>query len=272
MEIAELKKKAKSIRIDIVRMIGTAKSGHPGGALSSADLMTVLYFDQLKHNPKEPWWEDRDRVIFSKGHCSALLYACLAESGYFPVGDLLTFRKLGSLLQGHPSRNGLAGVEVSTGSLGQGLSVGLGMALGLRQSKKDSRVYVLLGDGECDEGQIWEAAMASGHYKLNNLCGILDYNRLQIDGFTEEVMSLEPLAQKWQDFGWEVIDIDGHNCEEIISAFKKAKMVKEKPSLILARTIKGKGVSYMENEAIWHGKAPKKEQMESAIKELEKDE
>jgi transketolase len=272
MEIVELKKKAKDIRIDIIKMIGAAGSGHPGGALSSADLMTVLYFDRLRHNPKDPWWEDRDRAIFSKGHSSALLYACLAESGYFPVEDLLTFRKLGSLLQGHPARNGLPGVEVSTGSLGQGLSVGVGMALGLRQSGKDSRVYVLIGDGECNEGQIWEAAMAAGHYKLDNLCGILDHNHLQIDGFVEEVMGLEPLAEKWRDFGWEIIKVDGHNCEEIISAYKKARTVNGKPSLILAQTVKGKGVSYMENEAIWHGKAPKKEQMEIALKELEKDE
>ena len=272
MEIAELKKKAKKIRIDIIKMIGTAGSGHPGGALSSADLMTVLYFDQLKHNPQKPWWEERDRVIFSKGHSSALLYACLAESGYFPVQDLLTFRKIGSLLQGHPARNGLRGVEVSTGSLGQGLSIGVGMALGLRQSGKDSRVYVLIGDGECDCGQIWEAAMAAAHCKLDNLCGIVDYNHLQIDGFTEEIMSLEPLGKKWQDFGWEVINIDGHNCEQVMSAYEKAKTVKGKPSLILAKTVKGKGVSYMENEAIWHGKAPKGEQMEQAVKELEKDE
>ena len=271
MEIGELKKKAKTIRIDIVKMIGTAGSGHPGGALSAADLMTVLYFEQLKHDPQDPWREDRDRVIFSKGHCSALLYSCLAESGYFPVEDLWTFRKIGSLLQGHPARNGLPGVEIASGSLGQGLSVGVGVALGLRHKGEDSRVYVLMGDGECNSGQIWEAAMAAAHYKLDNVCGILDNNHLQIDGDTEEVMGLEPLARKWDDFGWEVISIDGHNCEEIISAYKKAKTVKGKPSLILAKTVKGKGVSYMENQAGWHGKAPKGEQLEKAIKELEKD-
>ena len=268
----ELKKKARKIRVDIIKMISTAGSGHPGGALSSVDLMTALYFDQLKHNSEDPWWEDRDRVVFSKGHASALLYACLSEAGYFPVEDLPTFRKIGSLLQGHPARNGLPGVEVSTGSLGQGLSVGIGMALSLRQSGKDSRVYVLMGDGECDEGQIWEAAMAGAHYKIDNLCGVLDHNHLQIDGRNEKIMGLEPLGQRWQDFGWEVIGINGHNFNEIISAYQKARTVKGKPTLILAETIKGKGVSFMENEVVWHGKAPNKEQTEIALKELEKDE
>jgi len=272
MELEELKEKSRKIRFDVIKMICEAGSGHPGGALSSADLMTVLYFDQLKHNPEDPWWEDRDRVVFSKGHASALLYSCLAEAGYFPVEDLMTFREVGSLLQGHPSRNGLPGVEVSTGSLGQGLSVGVGMALGLRQAKKDSSVYVLMGDGECDCGQIWEAAMAASHYKLDNLCGILDYNKLQIDGTTDEVMNLEPFDQKWRDFGWQVINADGHKHEEIVAAFKEAKTVKGKPSLILARTVKGKGVCYMENVAGWHGNAPKGEQKETALKELSKDE
>lgn len=268
MKIKELKQKAQSIRIDIVKMVTTAGSGHPGGALSAADLMTALYFDQLKHDPQVPWWEDRDRVVFSKGHACTLLYACLARAGYFPVEDLKTFRELGSLLQGHPARNGLGGVEVAGGSLGQGFSVGVGMALGLRHGGKESRTYVLIGDGECDCGQIWEAAMAGAHYKLDNLCAILDYNGLQIDGTNQEVMNLEPLAAKWRDFGWEVIDIDGHDFQQIIDAYEKAKTTKGKPALIFARTVKGKGVSYMENQAGWHGKIPTEEQTQIAFKEL----
>jgi len=270
-KIELLKKKAKEIRIDIIKMLSQAGSGHPGGALSATELMTALYFDQLRHNPKEPNWEDRDRVIFSKGHSCPLLYACLAELGYFPKEELLTLRRFGSRLQGHPSKDkGLPGLEVSTGSLGQGLSIGIGMALASKLSQKDFRVYVLLGDGECDCGQVWEAVMSAGHYKLDNLCAIIDYNGLQIDGSTEEVMGLEPLVKKWQDFRWETIEIDGHNFKEILNAYQRARNNKEAPTVIIAHTIKGRGVSFMENKVDWHGKVPNREEAEKALKELEK--
>jgi len=270
-KIELLKKKAKEIRIDIIKMLSQAGSGHPGGALSATELMTALYFDQLRHNPKEPNWEDRDRVIFSKGHSCPLLYACLAELGYFPKEELLTLRRFGSRLQGHPSKDkGLPGLEVSTGSLGQGLSIGIGMALASKLSQKDFRVYVLLGDGECDCGQVWEAVMSAGHYKLDNLCAIIDYNGLQIDGSTEEVMGLEPLVKKWQDFRWETIEIDGHNFKEISNAYQRARNNKEAPTVIIAHTIKGRGVSFMENKVDWHGKVPNREEAEKALKELEK--
>jgi len=268
--IEELKARAKKIRIDIIKMLSKAGSGHPGGALSATELVTALYLNQLRHNPKEPDWEERDRVIFSKGHSCPLLYACLAESGYFPKKELFTLRQFGSRLQGHPGKDkGLPGVEVSTGSLGQGLSIGVGMALAGKLSKKDFRVYVLVGDGECDCGQIWEAALSAGHYKLDNLCVILDYNGLQIDGTTEEVMGLEPLVKKWQDFRWKTIEIDGHAFKEILNAYQKAKDNKNSPTAIIAHTIKGKGVSFMENKADWHGNVPNREETEMALKELE---
>jgi transketolase len=231
--------------------------------------MVSLYFSKLKHNPRDPWWEGRDRVIFSKGHASALLYACLARSGYFPIEKLKSFRKLGSLLQGHPSKNGLPGVEVSTGSLGQGLSIGVGMALGLKLQRKINRVYVLIGDGECDCGQIWEAAMSAAHYRLDNVCAILDYNRLQIDGTNLEVMNLIPLVEKWKAFGWNVIEINGHDFDGISFAYDLAVRIKNRPSVIVAHTIKGKGISFMENEAGWHGKVPKDDLLEKAFRELE---
>lgn len=269
-KIELLKKRAKEIRIDIIKMVSQAGSGHPGGALSATELMTALYFDQLRHNPKEPNWEDRDRVIFSKGHSCPLLYACLAESGYFSKEEILTLRRFGSRLQGHPGRDkGLPGLEVSTGSLGQGLSIGVGMALASKLSQKDFRVYVLLGDGECDCGQVWEAVMSAGHYKLDNLCAIVDYNGLQIDGSTEEVMGLEPLVKKWQDFRWETIEIDGHNFKEIFNAYQRARNNKEAPTVVIAHTIKGRDVSFMENKVDWHGKAPNREEAEIALKELE---
>jgi len=271
MELEELEKRAKKIRFDIVRMLCKAGSGHPGGSLSAVELMTALYFDQLKHNPKKPDWEDRDRVIFSKGHACPVLYASLAESGYFPVEELMTLRQLGSRLQGHPGKDkGLPGIEISSGSLGQGLSVGIGLSLGFRLSNNSARVYVIMGDGECDEGQIWEAAMSAGHYKLDNICGVVDYNRLQIDGATEEVMGLEPFAKKWQDFRWEVIEIDGHNLKEVINAYRRSKEIKGKPTVIIAHTIKGKGVSFMENQASWHGDVPKGEKAEVCLNELGK--
>jgi transketolase len=269
IDIEELKAKARQVRIDIIKMLSAAGSGHPGGALSATELMTVLYFDQLRHNPKEPDWQDRDRVIFSKGHSCPLLYACLAESGYFPKEELLTLRQFGSRLQGHPGKDkGLPGLEVSTGSLGQGLSIGVGMALAGELSQKNFRVYVLLGDGECNCGQIWEAALSAGHYKLNNLCAVVDYNGLQIDGSTEEVMGLEPFVKKWRDFRWQTIEINGHSFKEILNAYKKAKDNKTMPTVIIAHTVKGKGVSFMENKAEWHGDVPNREKTEIALKGL----
>jgi len=249
-------------------MITAAGSGHPGGSLSSTDLMTALYFNKLRHRPKEPSWPDRDRFVLSKGHCAPVLYACLAESGYFPVTQLLTLRKLGSCLQGHPSCRSLAGVEVSTGSLGMGLSVAVGMALGAKLDKKNIRVYCLMGDGETQEGQIWEAAMSAGHYHLENLCGIIDYNHLQIDGRVEAVMNIAPVADKWRAFGWHVIEIDGHDFKQILSSYDQAAANQDKPTMIVAHTIKGKGVSFMEDKEEWHGKAPSKELAAKALQEL----
>ena len=268
-EIAELEKIANKIRCNIIKMIFEASSGHPGGALSAVDLLTVLYFNQMRYNPKNPEWEDRDKFILSKGHASALLYSVLAESGYFSVEELSTFRKIGTRLQGHPSRmKNTPGVEISSGSLGQGLSVGVGMALAFKLLKKDNRVFVLVGDGECDCGQIWEAAMSAGHYKLDNLCAIIDYNKLQIDGTTEEVMGLNPLADKWRDFRWNVVEIDGHNFRQIINSFNEAKKFKGKPTVIIANTEKGKGVSFMEGQCYWHGKALNQEQFNKAMEDL----
>src|SRR3989339_673948 len=269
MTVQELEKKAKVIRVDLVKMLTEAKSGHPGGSLSATDLMVGLYFEKLKHNPKDPNWDGRDRGIFSKGHVCPLLYACLAETGYFPVSELMTLRKFGSRLQGHPAKNAeLPGVEISSGSLGQGLSAGVGMAIGFKLDKKNNRVYVLMGDGELQEGSIWEAAMSAAHYKLDNLCGIVDFNKLQIDGYVKDVMDIEPLVDKWKAFGWNVIEIDGHNISEVLSAYDKASAMKNKPTVIIAHTIKGKGVSFMENQAGWHGKTPDKTQCEVALKEL----
>jgi transketolase len=267
-QIRELEQKAKQIRRLIIQMLAKAGSGHPGGSLSATDLITALYFAILRHNPKKPNWPDRDRFHMSKGHCCPLWYAVLAESGYFPKDKLWTLRQLGSILQGHPDRR-TPGVEVASGSLGQGLSVALGMSLAAKMDKKDCRVYCLMGDGEIQEGNIWEAAMAAAHYKCDNLCGILDYNGFQIDGRTCDIMNLEPLAAKWQAFGWHTIQIDGHNMKEILAAYLEANTVKDKPSIIIARTVKGKGVSFMENVCDFHGRAPTKEEAERALKELE---
>jgi transketolase len=267
-KIKDLEAKAKEIRRLIIQMLAKAGSGHPGGSLSATDLITALYFSVLRHDPKNPQWPDRDRFHMSKGHCCPLWYAVLAQSGYFPQEKLFTLRQLGSILQGHPDRR-TPGVDVASGSLGQGLSVALGMSLAAKIDRKDYRVYVLLGDGEIQEGNIWEAAMAAAHYKCDNLCAILDYNGFQIDGKTCEIMNLEPIAAKWLAFGWEVIEINGHNMEEIILAYEKAKAVKGKPAIIIAHTIKGKGVSFMENTCDFHGRAPTKEETEKALKELE---
>lgn len=267
-KINELKEKAKRIRRLIVEMLAKAGSGHPGGSLSSTDLITALYFSVLRYNAKDPQWPDRDRFHMSKGHCCPLWYAVLAESGYFNIENLWTLRQLGSNLQGHPDRR-TKGICSASGSLGQGLSVALGMSLAAKIDKKDYRVYVLMGDGETQEGNIWEAAMACAHYKCDNLCGILDYNGFQIDGKTQDVMGLEPLAGKWQAFGWHTIEIDGHDMKQILAAYEEARNTKGKPSIIIARTIKGKGVSFMENVVDFHGRAPTKEETQKALKELE---
>ena len=243
-------------------------SGHPGGSLSIADIMAVLYFDELNINEKDPNWGERDRLVLSKGHCSPALYAALSERGYFPKEDLKGFRNIKSKLQGHPNMNDVAGVDMSSGSLGQGLSAANGMAISAKLDNKAYRVYCILGDGELEEGQIWEAAMASNKYKLDNLCVIVDNNNLQIDGTIEEVMSSYPINEKFQNFGFNVIEIDGHDIKQIKQAFKEAKEIKNKPTCIIAKTIKGKGVSFMENKAEWHGKAPNQEEYRQALSEL----
>ncbi len=268
MEIEDLKQKAKEIRKDIIEEVYNAKSGHPGGSLSLADIMAVLYFNELRIDEKNPRWEDRDRLILSKGHCSPALYAALAERGFFNKEDLKSFRKIDSKLQGHPDLNKVPGVDMTSGSLGQGLSVANGMAISAKMDNKDYRVYAILGDGEIEEGQVWEAAMTANKYKLDNLCVIVDNNNLQIDGTIEEVMSSYPIDEKFKSFGFNVLNIDGNNIEEIISAFETAKQTKNKPTCIIAKTIKGKGVSFMENKTEWHGKAPSEEEYIQAMKDL----
>ena len=268
--IEELEKISKEIRKDIIEEVYSAKSGHPGGALSIADILSVLYFYEMNINPEKPQDENRDRFILSKGHASPALYAVLAEKGYFPKEDLKKFRKLGSYLQGHPDMKHIPGVDMSTGSLGQGLSVANGIAMMSKLDKKGIRVYCLVGDGEIEEGQIWEAAMSAAQYKLDNLCLIVDNNNLQIDGTIEEVMNSEPIAEKFKSFGFTVMNIDGHDYEEIINAFEVAREIKGKPTVIIAKTIKGKGVDFMENQASWHGKAPNDEEYKKAIEQLNK--
>lgn len=266
-KIKELEAKARQIRRLIVQMLAKAGSGHPGGSLSAADLITALFFAVLRHNPKEPGWPQRDRFHMSKGHCCPLWYAVLAECGYFPEDKLWTLRQLGSILQGHPDRRA-PGVDVASGSLGQGLSIGLGMSLAAKLDKLDYRTYILIGDGEIQEGNIWEAAMACAHFKCGNLCAILDYNGFQIDGKTCHVMELEPLTAKWQAFGWHTIEINGHDMKDILSAYEEAATIKDKPAIVIAHTTKGKGVSFMENVCDFHGRAPTKEEAEQALKEL----
>ena len=268
MNIEDLKMKAKEIRKDIIEEVYNAKSGHPGGSLSIADIMAVLYFNELRIDEKNPRWEDRDRVVLSKGHCSPALYAALAERGFFDKEDLKSFRKIESNLQGHPDLNKVPGVDMTSGSLGQGLSIANGMAIAGKMDNKNYRVYTILGDGEIEEGQIWEAAMTANKYKLDNLCVIVDNNNLQIDGTIEEVMSSYPIDEKFKSFGFNVLTIDGNNIEEILSAFEIAKQTKNKPTCIIAKTIKGKGVPFMENKVGWHGKAPNKEEYEEAMKNL----
>lgn len=266
--LPDLENTAKKLRRHVITMISTAGSGHPGGSLSAADIITTLYFNIMRHDPKNPKWQDRDRFILSKGHAAPILYAALAECGYFPLEWLSTLRKTGTCLQGHTDSKLTPGVDVSAGSLGQGLSVGIGMAMAAKLDKKDYRTYVLLGDGECQEGQIWEAAMFAPKYKLDNLTAIVDLNGLQLDGFTRDIMNLEPVADKWRAFNWQVLEIDGHDIQQILDAFKNAGAVKGKPTVIIAHTVKGKGVSFMENNVDYHGKAPNKEETEKAIKEL----
>ena len=269
MEIEDLKVKAKEIRKNIIKEVYNAKSGHPGGSLSIADIMTVLYFDELNIDENNPKWEDRDRLVLSKGHCAPALYATLAERGYFDKEKLVHLRKLDSNLQGHPNMNDVPGVDMSTGSLGQGLSVANGMAISGKMENKNYRVYCILGDGEIEEGQIWEAAMSANKYKLDNLCVIVDNNNLQIDGTIEEVMDSNPIDEKFKSFGFNVIKIDGHDLKQIREALNQAKETKEKPTCIIAKTIKGKGVYFMENQVDWHGKAPNQEQYNQAMSDLE---
>lgn len=267
-DIDKLERKAKELRRDILIMLAEAGSGHTGGSLSCIDIMLAIYSYKLRFDPKNPHWKDRDRFVLSKGHGCPALYATLAHFGFFPKKKLGSLRKLGSLLQGHPQL-GLPGLEASTGSLGQGLSIANGMALAAKLDKRKTRIYCLLGDGELQEGQVWEAAMTAAHHKLDNLCAIIDFNKLQIDGFLCDVKNIEPLKDKWQSFGWQVFEVNGHDFTQIMDALDQAQKIKEKPSLILAHTIKGKGVSFIENKVEWHGIAPKPEELARALKELE---
>ncbi len=266
----ELQKIACKVRMGVIEGTFHAKSGHPGGSLSIADILTYLYFDEMKVDASNPSWEDRDRFVLSKGHTAPALYAVLAEKGFFEKDLIKTLRKPDSILQGHPSMRYTPGVDMSTGSLGQGISAAVGMALGAKLQNKDFRVYTALGDGEIEEGQVWEAAMFAGNNKLDNLVAVVDFNKLQIDGSLDEVNSPCPIDEKFLAFGWNVIVIDGHNFDEIESAYKAARECKGKPTCIVANTIKGKGVSFMENECDWHGSAPKLEQYNQAMEELNK--
>lgn len=263
-----LKRIANTLRQDIISMLVTSKSGHPGGSLSAAEIIATLFFREMRVKPEDPRWADRDRFVLSKGHAAPVLYAALAEKGYFPKEELQGLRQIGRMLQGHPDMKKTPGVDMSTGSLGQGLSAANGMALAGKLDGKDYQVFVLLGDGEMAEGQVWEAAMASAHYKLDNVTAVLDFNGLQIDGTTDSVMCSSPLAEKWRAFCWHVIEVNGHDVDALIEAFAEARQVKGKPSMIIAKTVKGKGVSFMENVAGWHGNAPSAEQGEQALKEL----
>jgi len=268
LSISELEKKSRDIRVDILKMVTEAGSGHPGGSLSATDILVTLYNNVLRHDPKNPDWEERDRFILSKGHAAPLLYAVLADQGYISQTCLPTLRDLGSILQGHPVCEKVKGVEVSTGSLGNGLSIGAGLAAAARINNAKWRVYVLLGDGECDEGTVWEGAMFAAHYRLGNLTAIIDRNGLQIDGPTEQVMGLNPLPEKWRAFNWNVIEVDGHKHKELLKAFDEAIKPQNRPSVIIANTVKGKGVSYMEGNVSYHGKVPSKPDLEKALKEL----
>lgn len=269
MTLQELQEMAKTVRSDIVKMTHIAGSGHPGGSLSAADLLTGLYFGGvMKVDPADPDWQDRDRFILSKGHVAPVLYSVLARKGFFPVEDLWTLRRLGSILQGHPHRQSTPGLDCSSGSLGQGLSITNGIAVAMKKQHKDCRVYCLMGDGELQEGQIWEAVMTAAQHRLDNVCAIVDYNRVQLDGNTPDIKDMGDLAAKWHEFGWNVISLDGHDMDQVLKAFDMAKAYKGKPSVLIADTIKGKGVSFMENECKWHGTAPDKAQLDQALAEI----
>ncbi|BCR03800.1 transketolase [Desulfuromonas versatilis] len=266
--VLDLEATARQLRVEILKMLNSARSGHTGGSLSAIDVMTVLYFHQMRHDPSNPRWEDRDRFVLSKGHAAPALYACLAEAGYFSRDDLKTLRRLGSHLQGHPDMNKTPGVDVCTGSLGQGLSQAVGLAMALRLSGKSSRVYTLLGDGEVQEGQVWEAAMAAAHFKLDNLCAILDMNGLQIDGEVAKVMNVGPLGPKFLGFNWHVLEVDGHDIQAIARALDDAERTEGQPTMIIARTIKGKGVPFFEHKASYHGVPPSDEELSQALEHL----
>ncbi|MCC6750698.1 MAG: transketolase [Deltaproteobacteria bacterium] len=266
--IRTLEAKAPRYRVDILEMLAEAGSGHPGGSLSAIDLVSAVYHYKLRHRPTEPNWPERDRFVMSKGHGVPAQYAVMADLGYFPRHQLWSLRKLGSPLQGHPCSRWLPGVEASTGSLGQGLSVAQGIALGARLDRRDTRVYCLLGDGESQEGQVWEAAMSAVKYRVDNLTAILDYNKAQIDGYVRDVMDLEPLPDKWRAFGWHVTSIDGHDFRQIVDALDEAAATRGRPTMIVAHTVKGKGVSFMENAVNWHGVSPTREEADRAIAEV----
>lgn len=268
LSVNEMKNVANQIRQDIVMMVHAAGSGHPGGSLSSVEILTHLYFNEMNINPETPTNPKRDRFVLSKGHAAPVLYSTLARRGYFDPKELLSLRKIGHMLQGHPNMNYVPGVDMSTGSLGQGISASVGIALAGQLDQEDYRTYALLGDGELNEGLVWEAIMSAAHYKLNKLTAVVDYNGLQIDGNNEDVMGIAPLDKKFESFGWHVIPCDGHDLDSIALAFEAAKKEESKPSVIIAKTVKGKGVSFMENQASWHGTAPNQEQLEQSISEL----
>jgi transketolase len=251
--VASLKERARAARIAIMEMLCTAGSGHPGGSLSAVEVLTVLYHHVLKVDPERPDWPDRDRFVLSKGHASAALYATLSSRGFFSPSEFARFRQVGGILQGHPDRRKTPGVDMSTGSLGQGLSLGIGMALAARHQRRDYHVYVLLGDGEIQEGQVWEAAMAAGNFRLSNLTAVLDYNKVQLDGPVPIIMDIEPVVEKWHAFKWATLECDGHDVEDLIAAFDEARKITDQPVIIIARTVKGKGVSFMEHQSDWHG-------------------
>lgn len=267
--VQELAKIAKQTRRYIIEMITAAKSGHPGGSLSAVEIVTTLYFDALKHDPANPQWPDRDRFLLSKGHACPVLYAAMAQCGYTPIDELNSLRKLGSIYQGHPDVRFIPALEASTGSLGQGLSLGIGMALAARLNHSPSRTYVVLGDGECQEGQIWEAAMFAGKNAVDNLVCIVDYNHIQLDGFTKDILDLEPFTDKWKSFNWHVIKVDGHDIASLQKAYTEAAATKGLPTVIIANTVKGKGVSFMENNPKFHGAAPSAEEAKQALQELQ---
>jgi len=267
--LAELQAIAKRVRREIVEMIGEAKSGHPGGSLSAVEICTTLFFGVMRHDPADPVWRDRDRFILSKGHGCPVLYCVYAECGYAPKDQLNTLRKLGSVYQGHPDKRFLPVLEASTGSLGQGLSIALGMGLAARLDGRGWRTYVVLGDGEVQEGQIWEAAMFGAYHKVDNVCAIVDYNKIQLDGFVKDIMEIEPLAAKWRAFGWHAIELDGHDIPALQAAFAEAAATKGRPTVLIAHTIKGKGVSFMENNPKFHGTAPTPAEVQMALQELQ---